>query len=166
MSQDIEKYRNWIRQAQHTRSNTFYYLSKALITQLGKTQGTEEIIKQVEAMGKASGEARKKMFERNGQDNSFENFSAAAMSKDNMIHFAWERAHKKVTSDERVVEFTYCPIAEGFQKHGAEGIEIGELFCDYIDNAVIQAYNSEYECVHESSLNKDGLCRLHFKKKQ
>ena len=166
MSQDIEKYRNWIRQAQYTRSTTFYFMSKALIEQLGKEKGTAEIIKQVEEMGKASGEARKKMFERNGLDNKFENFSAAAMSADNMVLFAWEGDSKKVTPEERVVEFTYCPIAEGFQKYGAEGIEIGELFCNYIDNAVIQAYNSDYECVHESSLNIDGLCRLHFKKKQ
>jgi hypothetical protein len=73
---------------------------------------------------------------------------------------------KKSTDAERVVEFSYCPIAEGYKRLGEEAMKIGELFCNHIDNAIIQGYNSNYECKRESSMNLNGLCRLHFKKKQ
>lgn len=126
----------------------------------------EQNIQQVKEMGKASGLNRIKLLENNGLDNSFENFSASAMSFSNIVTFAWESETKKVTPDERIVEFTYCPIAEGFKNYGEEGVKIGELFCKYIDDAVVQEYNPEYMCERESSLNIDGVCRLHFKKKQ
>ena len=45
MSHDIEKYRNWIRQAQYTRSTTFYFMSIALIEQLGKERGTANTVR-------------------------------------------------------------------------------------------------------------------------
>ena len=165
MSQDIEKYRTWVRQGQHSRSAAFYYLSKAILDELGEEKGTEVIIKQVKEMGKASGLNRRKILENKGLDNSLENYQESAKTFSDMVSFAWESEVKKRTPDEAIRDFTHCPIAEGFKNYGEEGIKIGELFCKYIDDAVIQAYNPDYICERESSLNIDGVCRLHFKLK-
>jgi hypothetical protein len=165
MSQDIEKYRNWARQGQQSRSAAFYYLSKAILEELGEEKGTELIIKTVKEMGKASGQNRKRILENKGLDNNLENYQESAKAFAEMVTFAWESDVKKRTSDEIIRDFSYCPIAAGFKNLGEEGIKIGELFCKYIDDAVVQEYNSDYECVRESSLNLDGFCRLHFKKK-
>lgn len=165
MSQDIEKYRTWVRQGQQSRSVAFYFLGKAILEELGEEKGTELIIKQVKEMGKVSGLNRRKTLENKGLENSLENYSESAKTFSNMVLFAWESETKRVTPDEIIRDFTYCPIAEGFKNYGEEGVKIGELFCKYIDDAVVQTYNPDYMCVRESSLNLDGLCRLHFKKK-
>ena len=165
MSQDVEKYRTWVRQGQHSRSAAFYYLGKAILEELGEEKGTDLIIKQVKEMGKASGLNRRRILESKGLDNSLENYSASEKTFSNMVSFAWESKVKKRTPDEVIRDFSYCPIAEGFKNFGDEGVKIGELFCMYIDDAVVQTYNPDYMCERESSLNLDGVCRLHFKKK-
>ena len=166
MSQEIENYRTWVRQGQQSRSAAFYYLGKAILDILGEEKGTELIIKQVKEMGKASGLNRRKTLENQGLENSLENYSESAKTFSNMVTFAWESEVKKASPDEVVKEFTYCPIAEGFKNLGEEGVKIGELFCKYIDDAVVQEYNPDYMCVRESSLNLEGVCRLHFKHKE
>lgn len=166
MSQDVEKHRRWIRESEHRRSTMLYYFGKALIQELGEENGTALIVKQIEEMGIDSGRATRKAYESQGLDNRFRNFFKMADSGDIVYSFAWEGSTKKSTEDERVVEYSYCPIAEGYKRLGAEGVKIGELFCNHIDNAIIQGYNPDYECKRESSLNRDGLCRLHWKKKQ
>ena len=166
MSQDIKKYRNWVRQGHQSRSAAFYYLGKAILEELGEEKGTEIIIKQVKEMGKASGLNRRITLENKGLENSLENYSASAKAFSDVVSFAWESEVKKRTPVEIIREFTYCPIAEGFKNLGEEGVKIGELFCKYIDDAVVQEYNPDYVCERESSLNLEGLCTLHFKKKQ
>jgi hypothetical protein len=78
---------------------------------------------------------------------------------------AWKGGPKEVSANDWVVEWSYCPIAEGFKHLGEEAEKIGEIFCTHVDNASMETYNPRYECVRESSLNRDGLCRLHFKLK-
>jgi hypothetical protein len=85
MSKDIEKYRTWVRQGQHSRSASFYYLGKAILEELGEEKGTELIIKQVKEMGKASGLNRRKTLEKKGLVNSLER--ARAISRMNATHF-------------------------------------------------------------------------------
>ena len=48
-------------------------------------------------------------------------------------------------------------MAEGFNNLGKVGVKIGELSCDYIDNAVIREFNPAYDYVRECSLNIDGV---------
>ena len=166
MSKDIEKYRNWIRQSQNSRSAGIYYMGKALIQELGEEKGTEMIIKQTEEMGHGYGTAMRKADESQGKDNDIKHFFDRQASLGNMYAFAWEGGTKSRSEDDWVVEWSYCPIAEGFKNYGELGVRVGELFCEHIDNALAQGYNSDYECVRESSLNHNGLCTLHFKKKQ
>ena len=161
MSQDVEKYRRWIREREYQRSNALYYLGKAIIQELGEEKGTALIVRQIEEWGHDSGIETRKANKSQSLDNSFKNYAG-----DDVYAFAWVGGSKKSTIDEAVVEFSYCPIAEQFKKLGKEAVKIGELFCNHIDDADIQGYNTDYECKRESSLNIDGLCRLHFKKKQ
>jgi hypothetical protein len=166
MSQDVEKHRGWVRNSERGRSATLYYLGKAIIRELGAEKGTTLIIKQIEEMGHSAGKAARKAVEGEGLDDSFRNYFSESDSGNSPYDFAWTRSIKKSTDAERVVEFSYCPIAEGFKALGEEGVKIGELFCNHIDNARIQGFNPDYECKRESSLNLNGLCRLHFRKKQ
>ena len=166
MSQDVEKHRNWIRNAERARSTTLYYLGKAIIQELGEEKGTELIIKQIEEMGHNMGKVTRKAVESKGLNDSFRNYFFESDSGNSPYDFAWTRSIKKSTDAERVAEFSYCPIADGYMRLGKEAVKIGELFCNHIDNALIQGYNPDYECKRESSLNLDGLCRLHFRKKQ
>jgi len=165
MDQDVEKYRRWIRVGANIRSASIFYLAKGIIDKLGD-EGTALVVEQIKEMGRNSGKRMRQSFEKQGLDNSFKNYSDRVSSDDIVYRFAWEGSTPVETDEERVVEYTYCPIAEGFKMLGAEGVKVGELFCNNIDDAVIQAYNPEFECVRKSSLNRDGLCRLHFKKKQ
>jgi len=166
MSQDVEKYRTWIRGRIRGASAYIYFLGKGIIQELGKEKGTALIVRQMEEMGFNGGKQIRKAFEGQGLDNSLRSFFRMRDSGESVYDFAWVRSIKKSADDERVVEYSYCPVAEGFKMMGEEAVEIGELFCNHIDNAIIQAYNPEYECKRESSLNLDGLCRLHWKNKQ
>jgi hypothetical protein len=165
ISRVARAYRRWIRESENGRSLGFYYLGKALIQELGEDKGTALIVKQIEEMGSKTGKAMREADESQGSDNSLKNYARGMDVGTVVYNFAWVSSTKKSTSDERVREFSYCPIADGFKKFGEEGVKIGELFCNHIDNADIQGYNPEYECKRISSLNLNGLCRLHFKKK-
>ena len=166
MSQDVEKYRKWVRESEFGRSRGFYYLGKVIIEELGEEKGTTLIVKQIEEMGHDSWKAIRKTFESQGLDNNFINYSNKTNFSYNVYNFAWVGGIKKSTDAERVVEYSYCPIAEGFKMQGEDAKKIGELFCNNIDNAIIQGYNPDFECKRESSLNLNGLCRLHFMKKR
>ena len=164
MSQDIEMYRNWIREREAERAVGIYYLGKAIIQELGEEKGAALIVKQMEEMGHHFGKETRKANKRLGLDNSFRSYFSIN-SGNSVYDFAWVGDTKKSDSEEVVVEFSYCPNAEQFKKFGEEGVKIGELFCNHIDNADIQGFNPDFECKRESSLNLNGLCRLHFKKK-
>jgi hypothetical protein len=165
MSQDAEKYRKWVREREAGRAAAIYYLGKAIIQELGEEKGTALIVKQMEEMGHSFGRETRKANKKRALDNSFRNYFSMN-SGDSVYDFAWVGDTKKSDSDEVVVEFSYCPNAEQFMKLGKEAVKIGELFCNHIDDADIQGYNPDYECKRESSLNLNGLCRLHFRKKQ
>jgi len=166
MSQDVEKYRRWVRGANNSFSEAIYFLGKGIIQALGKEKGTALILKQVKEMCFNWGIQSRKAFEHQGLDNSLQSYFRAFDSGESNVAFAWVFSVKKSVDDEKVIEYSYCPIAEGFKGLGEEAVEIGELFCNHADNALMQGYNPDYECKRESSLNLDGLCRLQWKKKQ
>ncbi len=120
--------------------------------------------KQVIERGHNMGENTLKMVQNKELENNLMNF-VNPDSESSVYSFAWEGKTQRLSDDEVVVEWTKCPIAQGFKNHGPEGVKIGEIFCNHIDNATTEAYNSDYMCVRESSLNRNGLCILHFKKK-
>ena len=166
MSQDVEKYRRWVRADNREYASGIYFLGKGIIQEMGKEKGASLIARQIEEMCINSGIWARKALERQGLDNSLKNYFRSFGSGDSVINFAWVYSIKKFVDNEIVVEYSYCPIAEGFKRLGQDAVEIGELHCNHADNAVMQGYNPDFECKRESSLNLDGLCRLHWKKKQ
>jgi len=159
-----ETYRNWIQDSYSSMSSWLYYMAKGMIKELGEKQGTELFLKQVIEKGHSMGENAKNMIQSKGLENNLVNF-VNPDSESSVYSFAWEGKTKRLSDDEVVVEWTKCPIAQGFKNHGPEGERIGEIFCNHVDNATAEAYNPDYVCVRETSLHKDGVCTLHFKLK-
>ena len=111
------------------------------------------------------GKQTKEYFASQGRENSLEEFRRDSFAESSIYTFAWTGEVKESVEHEAIVEWTVCPIADGFKAYGEEGVEIGELFCHHIDNAIISGFNPDYICVRESSIYKTGLCRLHMKLK-
>jgi L-2-amino-thiazoline-4-carboxylic acid hydrolase len=161
-----ETYLNWIRGSENGRATGIYWMAQGMIDRLGEEEGIELFIKQIYMMGEHWADQRLRSYRAQGKENSLENFVKDSMSDDVVYSFAWEGGLREFSEHEAVIEWTECPIAAGFKDNGPKGVEIGEIFCNHVDNASTQKYNPKYECVRESSLNKDGLCRLHFKLKE
>ena len=147
------------------RANECTARAKTLIEELGEEKGKELFIKQVYKMGKNMGEQDRKYIASQGKEANLDEWFEG-LDESSIFSFAWKYGKKDISKDEVVVEYLQCPFAEGFKAYGSEGVEIGEWFCENIDNALTQGYNPKYEGVRESSLNKDGLCRLHWKLKE
>ena len=165
MTRSEETYLNWIKGSESGRAAGIYWLAQGMIDHLGEEEGMELFIKQIYKMGAHWAKLRLQALEEEGGENTLVR-NILDNASDYMVYsFAWEGELKEYSEHEGVFEWTSCPIAAGFKSFGPKGVEIGEVFCKHIDNAHIQTYNPKYECVRESSLNKDGLCRLHFKLK-
>jgi len=162
-SYNIETVRKWICEREYGRATGIYYMAQGILDELGEVEGTRLIIQQIRKMGNKMGESMKIRLEKEGLENSLENRVKLIESSENSTNIAWDRVSLDVSEDEFVVKFSYCPIASGFKHHGEEGIKIGELFCSNIDDAVSQGYNPKLSCLRETSLNRDGVCTLHFK---
>ena len=160
---EVEQVRKWIREKEFGRATGIYFMAQGIIQELGEEEGTRLIVQQIRKMGNLMGKSIRKRLENEGIENSLENRVKLVESADNSTNIAWDRVSLDVSEDEFVVKFSYCPIASGFKQHGEDGIKIGELFCSNIDDAVSQGYNQKLSCVRESSLNRDGVCTLHFK---
>ena len=114
-------------------------------------------------MGKQMGEQSKYYIESEGRPVNIEERFKGGFDDDSVYSFAWKSGKKTITEHEAIVEWLECPFAEGFKAFGKMGVEIGEWFCSNIDNAVSQGIGSQHTCIRETSLNKDGVCTLHFK---
>ena len=160
-----QKVRDWIREREFGRADSVFFLAQGILDEMGEEAGVELIVKQIRKMGAKIGKSIRIGMERKGLDNSLENRVKLIESSENSTNIAWDRMSLDVKGDEFVVKYTYCPIAEGFQRNREEGVKIGELFCANIDDAVSRGYNPNLSCVRETSLNIDGVCTLHFRMK-
>ena len=165
MTRSEETYLNWIRGSQNERANGIYWMAQGMIDHLGEEEGMKLFLKQLNKMAERWAEITLQYLEKEGKENSLQQYVHDNMSEDVVYSFAWKGGLKESSEHEAVIEWTECPIAAGFKLNGSQGVEIGEVFCNNVDNAFIQRYNSKYEFVRESSLNMDGLCRLHLKLK-
>ena len=157
-----ERVRNWIKEREHGRANGIFYLAQGIFNEMGEEEGTKLVIEQIRKMGYKIGESMKNKLETKGLKNSLENRIKLIESSSNSTNIAWDREYLDAKGNELVVKFSYCPIADGFKMNGEEGVKIGELFCSNIDDSVSKGYNPNLSCVRETSLNKDGVCTLHF----
>jgi hypothetical protein len=158
-------YLRWIKAAEAGMARNVYWLVKGMIEHLGEEEGKKLFLKQLNRMGNHNGSLIRQYYDSQGRENSLEEYRKNAFSDQSIFTFAWEGRLIADSKHDKIIEYTECPIAAGFKSCSSDGVEIGELYCNNIDNAIIQGYNLDYQCVRESSLNLDGLCRLHFKKK-
>jgi hypothetical protein len=143
-----------------------YGMGKVLTEQFGEEKGKKLFIEQVYEIGHTFGEGELAAFTDSARENSLSNYLEEIGGEDIVYAVAWEGGVKEHSKDEGLVEWTGCPIADGFKSLGDDAVEFGEIFCDHVDNAHMEAFNPDFMVARESSLNKDGLCRLRFKKKQ
>lgn len=138
------------------------YMALGMIEELGEEKGKELFIKQVKQMGKHWGKSMLDRFQTNRVDPSITNM-LRDVDESLVSNIVWDVSSELISDDEGVVEWRFCPIADAFKSIGPEAVEIGEIFCDYIDDAQFGGLNPDVMVSRESSLNKDGLCRLRFK---
>ena len=165
MTRSEETYRDWVKGGYFWTSKSLYFMAKGMIEELGEKKGKELFIKQIYEMRGHMGKQSREFHASLGRENSIEEFVKDGFTDSSVFMFAWKGGLKEKSEHEAIIEWEECPFADGFKELGSEGVEIGELWCQHNDNAVVQGYNSEYECVQESCLFKDGLCRLHLKLK-
>lgn len=165
LTRSEETYLRWIKGSENGRATGIYWMAQGMIDLLGEEEGKKLYIKQVHKMGEHWANQQLRFYESIGKENSLENYIADSMGEDIIYSFAWKGGLRHSSEHEAIIEWTECPIAAGFKDNGPKGEELGEIFCNHVDNATIQKYNPKYECIRESSLNKDGLCRLRFKLK-
>jgi hypothetical protein len=141
------------------------YMALGMIEELGEEKGKELFIKQVKEMGKHWGKNMLDRFQANQVEPSIANM-LKDIDETLMYSIAWDGSSELFSDDEGVMEWRFCPIADTFKSLGPEAVEIGEIFCDYIDDAQYGGLNPGVIVTRESSLIKDGLCRLRFKMKK
>jgi hypothetical protein len=166
MTQSEETYLGWVKGAYFMTSRSLFYMARGLIEELGPEKGKEVFVNQIKKMGEGMGKQTREYYDSTGKEANMEEFLRDGFSDSSVYMHAWEGDLKTLTKHEAIVDFTSCPYAEGFKALGEEGVEIGELYCNNIDDAITQAYNPKYECVRSPSLNKDGVCTLHWKLKE
>jgi len=140
MTQSEETYLGWVKGAYFMTSRSLFYMAKGLIEELGPEKGKDVFINQIKKMGEGMGKQTREYHDSLGKDRTMKEFLKDGFSDSSVYMHAWEGELKTLT------------------KH--EGI-----YCNHIDDAITQAYNPKYECVRSPSLNKDGLCTLHWKLK-
>ena len=140
------------------------YMALGMIEELGEEKGSELFIKQVYLMGKHWGQSMLDGFQAMGVEPSIANM-LKDIDESLLYGIAWDGSSELISEDEGVVEWRFCPIADGFKSIGPDGVKVGEIFCEYIDDAQFGGLNPEVMVTRERSLNKDGLCRLRFRKK-
>ncbi len=144
------------------RAKTFFYMAQALIDELGEVEGRKKIIETVRMLSKSSGEKTRANFIERGLEPSWENHRE---SNDQLYSLAWDGGVMVDEPDFKIVEYSYCPLGDAFEKLGRSAEELGNLYCSVTDNAFWSSFNPEWIVIREKSLSKDGVCRLVWQKR-
>jgi hypothetical protein len=137
-----ETYLDWVKEGYFWASRALFFMAKGMIEELGEEKGKELFVKSVYKMGEATGKQARDYYDSQGRDNDdVEEWFKDFLTDSSVFTFAWTLGMKDITKNEAVVDYLECPFADGFKAYGSEGIEIGELFCQNIDNANTQGHN-------------------------
>ena len=139
------------------RAKTFIYMAKALIRELGDEKGRQVIRDTVWDMSQASGEAARESYLKQGIENTWQNHRDM---NGPVYEVAWVGGITVDEPDLKVVEYSYCPLAAGFERLGEEAEELGGIYCEVTDNAFWAGFNPEWSVTREKKFSVDGVCRL------
>jgi hypothetical protein len=143
------------------RAKTFIYMAKALIRELDNDKARRVIRDTVFDMSKASGEASRESYFMQGIENTWQNHRDL---NGPIYEVAWEGGITVDRSDFKVVEYSYCPLAAGFERLGEEAEELGDIYCEVTDKAFWEGFNPEWSVTREKKISEDGVCRLVWRK--
>ncbi|MFA9494552.1 MAG: L-2-amino-thiazoline-4-carboxylic acid hydrolase [Candidatus Bathyarchaeota archaeon] len=143
------------------RAKTFIYMAKALIRELGDEKGRQVIRETVCDMSMTSGEATRESYLKQGIENTWQNHRDL---NGPVYEVAWEGGIIVDKSDLKVVEYSYCPLAAGFERLGEEAEELGDIYCEITDNAFWAGFNPKWSVTREKKISEDGVCRLVWRK--
>lgn len=139
------------------RARTFVYMAEALINELGEERGKEVIRETVYRMSKERGESSRVSYEKRGVSNSWENHRA---ENGPVYSVAWIGGTTENTPDRKVIEYSYCPLGDAFTKMGEKAEELGDIYCELVDDAFWAGFNPEWPVKREKTFSRDGFCRL------
>ena len=143
------------------RARTFTYMAEALIASLGEEKGRKAVEKAVISMSRGSGEQARSGYEAQGVPNTWRRHREANAP---VYALAWVGGVTQDSPDRKVVEYTYCPLADGFKKLGERAEELGDIYCAEVDDAFWSGFNPEWTVTREKTFRSDGVCRLVWKR--
>ena len=144
------------------RAKTFVFMAQALIDELGEVEGVKKIMETVWKMSKSSGKKARESYLNRGAEPSWRNHR---QSNAPVYALAWDGGVIVDEPGRKVVEYSYCPLGDAFEKLGASAEGLGDLYCSVTDNAFWSGFNSDWTVVREKTFSKDGVCRLVWQKK-
>jgi hypothetical protein len=65
----------------------------------------------------------------------------------------------------KVIEYSYCPLGDGFTRLGEKAEDFGDIYCCVTDDAFWAGFNPEWTVRREKTFSKDGMCRLAWRKR-
>jgi hypothetical protein len=151
----------YLRGFEAARAKMFVYFARVLIEKHGEA-GKGLVALTVREMSRDSGVKTRRRLEEQGLENTWENHRAM---NDPVYRLAWEGGVVKKGEHEIIIEYSYCPLADGFRKLGPEAEELGDIYCYETDDAFWEGYNPEWTVTREKTFARDGFCRLVWRRK-
>ncbi len=137
----------------------FLNFSRAIIDRLGEEEGRELIKQVVMEYGRECGREVRSGTDEMKLEPTPENFGAVA----DLPSRGWRRESVELPDGREQVQTKTCPLAVVFAEQGEE--ELGRIYC-WVDQAKVEGYNPDLECVHEHNvLDGDSFCEIVIRRK-
>jgi hypothetical protein len=152
-----------IKSYEASRAKLFVYMAEALIERLGEEEGRRVIHETVREMSRDSGEKARDSYEARGVENTWRNHRD---ENGPVYALAWMGGVALDEPDVKVVEYSYCPLGAAFAELGRRAEELGDIYCGVTDDAFWQGFNPAWTVTREKTFNRDGICRLVWRKRE
>ena len=137
----------------------FLQFSRAIIDRMGEEEGKEFVKQVVMDYGRECGRVVREGTEKLGLGPTPENFHAIP----DLPSRGWRRETVTLPSGREQVQTKVCPLAIVFAEQGEE--DLGRIYC-WVDQAKVDGYNEELECVHAHNvLDGDPFCEIVIRRK-
>ncbi|MBN2336277.1 L-2-amino-thiazoline-4-carboxylic acid hydrolase [Candidatus Bathyarchaeota archaeon] len=154
--------RDIIKGFEASRAKVFVYMAETLIERLGEDEGREAARDAVWEMSRDSGEDARKSYEDRGVENTWRNHR----DENGLLYaLAWDGGVVVDEPDVKVVEYSYCPLGDGFARLGARAEELGDIYCGVTDDAFWAGFNPAWTVTREKTFSRDGVCRLVWRRR-
>ncbi|MFH0848528.1 MAG: L-2-amino-thiazoline-4-carboxylic acid hydrolase [archaeon] len=134
-----------VRQMMSHSANLYYHYANVITEETGKVKGREIITEAVKRLASERGRDLRKKAEELGIEPTLDNFS---------------KGTDIVFMPPNVKDAFYCPYGDVWNRKGELGRELGLVYCEANDAALLEAYNPELKQVKfkKHVLRDDGRC--------